>query len=179
MKAIKDPVLYFQDQVDQWEEQLHQESDADNRAVCTDWRDEAAALNAQFQRILYAYQEQGTGLTLKSKHNYCVVLEDATEPGRFRYQIFDTTGFTGHVTRDTAEEVLLDAFRIGFHEIDTSDALERFSKTKEWKKGALINDLVRKVNCGQMSHKEANQQYEAGLAQIYATNQPNAAYAAQ
>lgn len=168
MKTIKTPALYFQDQVDQWQAQIGQESDAENKAVCATLRDEAATINAQFQRILRAYQEQGAGLTLASGHNYCVVLEDATEPGRFRYQIFDHTGFTGHITRDTAEEVLLDAFRVGFREIDTSDVLDQFSKTREWAKGSAVNDLVRKVNCGDLTLDEANRQYEAAIARIYA-----------
>lgn len=170
MKVINDPVLYFQDQVDQWQEQLEQESDADNRATCAELRDQAATLNAQFQRILYAYLDQGFGLTLKSEYNYCVVLADASEPGRFRYQTFDKTGFIGHVTRNTAEEVLLDAFRVGFQDIDTSDVLERFSKTREWAKGSAVNDLVRKVNCGDLTHSEADRQYEEVVARIYAAN---------
>jgi len=167
MKKIDDPVLYFQNQVDQWQEEMDRECNAANRATCADLRNEAAKLNAQFQRILYAYQEQGAGLTLASGHNHCVVLPDASEPGRFRYQTFHETGFTGHTTRDTVEAVLLEAFRDGFRNIDQTDALERFSKTPEWEKGSLINDLVRKVNCGQLTHSQANEQYEAGLARIF------------
>jgi hypothetical protein len=168
MSNVYYPVLYFQNQVDVWQELLDQESDADNRAVFAEFRDEAATLADQFQRIFYAYQDQGIGLTLKSESNFCVVLPDATEPGRFRYQTFDVTGFIGHVTRNTVEEVLLDAVRSGFREIDTSDILDKFSKTREWAKGSAVNDLVRKVNCGDLTYDEANRQYEEAIARIYA-----------
>lgn len=168
MKVINNPVLYFQDQVNEWQEHLDQEGDADNRTVFAELRDEAATLNAKLQRIFYAYQDQGFGLTLKSESNFCVVLADATEPGRFRYQTFNEIGFIGHITRDTVEEVLMDAVRSGFREIDTSDVLDRFSKTREWAKGSAVNDLIRKVNCGDLTHDEANRQYEEAVARIYA-----------
>lgn len=179
MKTNNDPVLYFQNQVDLWQEEMDKESNEANRATCADLRNEAAKLNAKFQRILYAYQEQGAGLTLVSEYNHCVVLPDASEPGRFRYQTFNESGFTGHTTRDTVEAVLLEAFRDGFREIDDSDALERFSQTPEWEKGSLINDLVRRVNVGELTHSQANEQYEAGLARIYATSSTSSDQAIQ
>lgn len=167
MSKYDDPVLYYQQQVEQWQSELEQEeSGSEYRAACLQLRNEAAALNAQFQRIVYAFLVQGPGLTLKSRHNYCVILEDATEPGRFRYQSFNQTGFIGHATRDTTDEVLLEAFRDGYREIDTSGALERFVRTAEWEKGSLINDLVRRVNVGELSHEQANTLYEAGVAKI-------------
>lgn len=161
-----DPVLYYQNQVDLWEEELSTEDNELNRKACRQLRDEASKLNAGFQRVLYAYLEQGDGLTLSSNYNYCVVLPDATEPGRYRYQTFNKSGFIGHTTRDTPEEVLLEAYRDGFRNIESRELIERLCSTPEWEKGSLINDLVRKVNLGELSHSEANEQYEFGLARI-------------
>lgn len=164
MSKYDDPALYYQDQVDLWESELQQETDAAKRAVCIQLRNEASAMNARYQRILYEFSEQGLGLTLKSRNAYCVLLEDATEPGRYRYQMFNSSGFIGHLTRDTPEEVLLEAFRDGFRDIESSDVLGQFCGTVEWERGTLINDLVRQVNQGEISHKEASELYEREVA---------------
>ncbi|KRW83658.1 hypothetical protein AQ621_16550 (plasmid) [Marinobacter sp. P4B1] len=160
MSKYDDPVLYYQDQIDLWESELQQETDDAKRDVCIQLRDEAAAMNARYQRIQYKFLEQGVGLTLKSRSAYCVVLEDAAEPGRYRYQVFNESGFIGHLTRDTAEEVLLEAFRDGFRDIASGDVLAEFCGTAEWERGTLVNDLVRRVNQGELSHKDAGELYE-------------------
>jgi len=160
MSKYDDPVLYYQDQIDLWETELHQETDVAKRAVCIQLRNEASAMNARYQRILYKFLEQGFGLTLRSRNAYCVVLEDATEPGRCRYQMFNSSGFIGHLTRDTPEEVLLEAFRDGFRDIESSDVLGQLCGTAEWERGTLINDLIRRVNQGELSHKDAGELYE-------------------
>lgn len=164
--SVKDPILYYQDQIELWQEEMDSEKCEESRNACRILRDEAARLNAQFQRIAYAYLSEGPGLTLKSEYGHCVVLPDATEPGRFRYQCFNQTGFTGHTTRDTVEQVLLEAFRDGYRNIEFDDVLSKFCATKEWEKGSLLNDLVRQINCGDLTHKEADQLYEEGLAKI-------------
>ena len=171
-----DPAMYYQEQVEQWRLALDEEDSEQNRNACRQLLDEAASLNAQYQRVLHAHISMHGALTLSSTDNYCIFSEDASESGRFRYQVFNKTGFIGHTTRDTVGEVLLEAFKDGFRTIESSFVLGEFSRTVEWQRGSLVNDLVQKVNRGILSYDEANLEHEAGLKRIYA--QPDNVFAA-
>lgn len=161
---MNDPIMYYQDQIDHWEEVAREERFSDktvNRMLR-----QLQEKNARYQRVMFAVLERGEGLTLKhgSMDQWAVLLADASNPGKFRYQQFDASGFIGHVTKSSLDEAALDAFQCGFTELAADDVLVRISATEEWRIGSIRNDLIRKVNCGELTHEEADRQYEALVA---------------
>jgi hypothetical protein len=57
---------------------------------------------------------EGLELSSSDKSLCCVFLKDATEAGRFRYSVFNQSGFLSHITRDSYKELLNEAFSSGF-----------------------------------------------------------------
>src|SRR5690606_19766093 len=125
------PMLYYQDQIDLWVQERNAETDPGMIKMADELIRELQILNAEFQKVMFAYLVRGVGLTLKAKFAWAVLLPDATHPGKFRYQSFNETGFTGHSTADTAEEVVLEMFKDGYREVD-DDVLERLSVSETW-----------------------------------------------
>lgn len=158
---MTDIMMYYQDQIDLWEEHAREElfRDATISRMLRQLRDQ----NAQFQRVMFAVLACGEGLTLKhsSLEQWVVLLPDASHPGKFRYQQFDTSGFIGHSVCNSLDEAALEAFRSGYAEVVDGEILVRLSATQAWQYGQIRDDLIRRVNSGQLSHKEAERQYEA------------------
>ena len=92
------------------------------------------------------------GMTLKNAGNdaWVLLLEDASNAGKFRYQCFDAKGFSGHHTFNTLEDALTDAFYSGYRYKDDSNVLDRLSKTHEWSRGMAIQAIRDEYNSGQI-----------------------------
>ncbi|NCC29569.1 MAG: hypothetical protein EOM22_15875 [Gammaproteobacteria bacterium] len=87
------------------------------------------------------------GLELKSasSEQWAIILPDASEPGRFRCQLFDSRGFYSHRTRDTVAKVLEELVEGDFTVVDMG-ALRRLSMTQEWRDGMALVEEIRKFN---------------------------------
>lgn len=121
------------------------------------------------ESLLQLYAQQGLGFTLKHcrSESWGVLSKDATEPGRFRWTLFNKGGFTGHSTQDTAELCIGDMLDDGFT-IPDMGALERLSGTTEWQRGMEVCAVIQACNAGLLSWQEANNRY-AEIDQRYRT----------
>jgi hypothetical protein len=110
--------------------------------------------NQQLLEILAAFRETGFGLVLQSRVNFAVILEDMSQPGRYRYQIFGDFGLHGHVTMDTLEDVIVKAYHSGYHRIaDDQAILDKLMLTPKWKFGMWADVLGRRVRQGLINWK--------------------------
>lgn len=116
--------------------------------------DFALACNEAWHRALTFSQGQLLGLELQDakQQRFAVILEDASEPGRYRAQYFDANGISGHATRNSAEEVLEELVRDGYREL-ASGAMQRLSQTREWSLGTLMANLIAQVNAGRLTYR--------------------------
>lgn len=88
----------------------------------------AVVKNDAWHRLLEACQGNPVGFELKSSNGqYALILPDASEPGRYRAQMFDAKGFFGHSTRDSALQVLDELIVDGYIEL-APGAMERLSQ---------------------------------------------------
>jgi len=110
--------------------------------------------------LLGEYRRHGIGLTLKHHERdfWGILLPDATEPNRFRWQGFQRDGFTGHCTYDSAELCIGDMLDSGLCIVDLC-ALDRLSCTLEWERGMAIVAVIQASNAGLISWDEANQKH--------------------
>ncbi|WP_137887474.1 hypothetical protein [Pseudomonas sp. 2FE] len=107
----------------------------------------------------------GTGLTLKdSKRDaWGIVLPDASQAGRYRWQAFQRDGFTGHCTHDTPELCVGDMLDDGYTMVDLG-ALDRLATTVEWQRGMEVVAVIQACNTGLLSFEDAMRKRE----EIYA-----------
>lgn len=98
------------------------------------------------------HMDHPLGVQLKSplSERYTVILPDASEPGYFRLQYFDASGFSGHSTFETAEQALHEAVVEGLTE-DAPGALERLSTTETWRLGVEAQGYRDLYNAGRMT----------------------------
>ncbi|MBU5976893.1 hypothetical protein KQW06_31545 [Pseudomonas aeruginosa] len=104
------------------------------------------------EHLLCQFTIHGLGLTLKhhSRDAWGVLLSDASQLGRFRWQAFQRDGFTGHCTHDTPELCIGDMLDDGYVLLDMG-ALDRLSSTAEWQCGMEIVAVIQACNAGQMT----------------------------
>jgi hypothetical protein len=100
--------------------------------------------------IELAFAVCGFGLVLqRSDSHYAILLPDASQPGKFRYQSFDSRGFFAHTTRDTMSQVILEAYKEGFRKVaDDQLILDKLSVTDEWAQGMTHAAKVMRHNMG-------------------------------
>jgi len=126
----------------------------------------ARAQNRAWHLLLNTCQGDPVGLELKSRHEqYALILPDASEPGRFRAQMFDAKGFFAHSTRDTALEVLELLVTEGYTELATG-ALEQLSQSTDWKLGMFQTNLIAEVNRGRLSYPAMLKRLAGGESEI-------------
>jgi hypothetical protein len=120
---------------------------------------EASAFDAQLTAILNEFDTQGFGLTLTNtrRDSWVIVIADASEPGKFRYQSFRAIGWTGHATFDTPDKAIIDAFQSGYRLLAERDTLDRLASTAEWARGTEQLDLISKHNAGSMTFERFNE----------------------
>ncbi|WP_304526767.1 hypothetical protein [Halomonas sp. I5-271120] len=121
--------------------------------------EEAAKLacerNDAWHAILQACDGDLIGVELQQKRlaQYALILPDASEPGRYRAQLFDAKGFFGHFTRDEPMEVLEALVGEGYVSLATG-RLSELSQTSEWMRGTRITNLIAELNQGRITHSE-------------------------
>ena len=108
----------------------------------------------------------GAELSTADGSRYCVLLPDASEPGRYRYSVFNARGFYSHSTHNTAAEAVADAARAGFT-VAAPGVLDRLAVTQEWAHGMAVSDVMQKHNGGRLSWSEACAEFDR-LAAAYA-----------
>lgn len=108
-----------------------------------------------WQDVLIGCHGDLVGIELRHPKNdqYSIILHEPYEPGRFRASSFDKRGFFGHFTRDTPLQVLAQLFKEGIVEL-APGSLNSLSKTKEWRVGSEITNLIAEVNQGTLSFAE-------------------------
>jgi len=106
-------------------------------------------------RLLEAHDGDlaGVQLTTPSGKQGALFLPDATEPGRVRVSYFDERGFFGHLTRDSYEALLNEAWVDGFRE-ETHGLLEQWMTLDSFNEGNEVVSLIAQVNRGQITHQE-------------------------
>lgn len=102
----------------------------------------------------------GMGFTLKhgSMESWGIILPDASDPGRYRWQGFREDGLTGHCTFDTPQLCLGDMLDDGYEHPDPG-ALDRLAATPKWARGMEVIAVIQACNCGLISWEEANQRH--------------------
>lgn len=129
--------------------------------------DYAQACNAAWHRILEACQGNLVGMEVTDAKlsRYAAILQDASEPGRYRAQFYDANGFSGHATHNSPEEVLEELVQDGFRE-PAMGAMTRLSATREWSVGMLMTALIEKVNAGKMTYSDMQDELHAAQARL-------------
>lgn len=84
-----------------------------------------------------------------------MILRDASSPGKWRVQSFDSRGFFGHMTFDSKEAAIESAAVSGFTLRDDG-ALDRLFDTAQFQRGLFSADLIRKINIGELTFEQAN-----------------------
>lgn len=95
----------------------------------------------------------GIQMTNSTGTQGAVFLPDASEPGRVRATFFDQQGFYGHITRDSYEAALEEAWRSGFNR-ETNRLLETWMNLDSFREGNEVASLIAQVNRGEISHQE-------------------------
>jgi hypothetical protein len=127
-------------------------------ANCQDIVDSIRNDAALYQAALERFKTDGFGLTLANRNAdmWTIVLEDMSEPGRFRHQTFTDRGFNGHYTSDTIEQTIEDAIDQGFRIIDNG-RLEQLCATDLWSEGSRVGALIQQLNNGQINWNQFTQ----------------------
>lgn len=106
------------------------------------------------------FDEQGMGLIYQNSHSqYGFLLNDASEEGAYRYQLFDKKGFYSHSTFTTAEEALVELCANGFTQLAPADTLDKLSQTREWKLSTEALSIRTRVQDGSLSWEKASRLY--------------------
>jgi hypothetical protein len=93
-------------------------------------------MHPQRDEFLESLNNNIDGSVIKNKSGQgALFLPDASEPGRYRYSEFDSSGFFGHRTFDTAQEALFDAWDFGYRYPVSADFLENLAVSEKWSAG--------------------------------------------
>lgn len=124
---------------------------------------------AQLAAAFAVFDAIGDGCELANTdgRRFCVLLPDASEPGRYRYSVFDAAGFSTHHTEDTAAAAVADAAGQGFT-IGAAGVLDRLAAAPEWARGMAVADVIQRQAGGRLSWQDAH----AELARINAEHAP-------
>lgn len=121
----------------------------------------------------HAFDKHGDGTELRNTDGkrWTVLMPDATEQGKYRHQMFDERGFTGHSTHDTPEEAVADAAQRGYANHDAG-ALDRLAGSDEWSHGMAINGIIQTMNEGLVTHEVGHSRIRALQAEHDAKKAP-------
>lgn len=93
----------------------------------------------------------------KAGTQWQMILQDASEAGKWRIQTFDDGGFSGHMVFKNKEEAVEHAAVHGYVLRDDG-ALDRLFNTPKFQRGLFAADLIRQVNMGLLRFEQANAQ---------------------
>lgn len=125
----------FTDEINFWANEATETKDREYRKVCLQMQAELYNRENRLEKLLQS-PDKGIGMQLGTEEGeaYCIILQDATEPEKYRYQVFDGNGMLNHHTCESLDEAVTDAFLAGF-ELEAPEALEELSATHQWKQG--------------------------------------------
>lgn len=83
-----------------------------------------------------ANEEIGKGL------RWLMILPDASSPGQWRTQAFDTAGFSGHMAFESREKAIESAAQLGFTVRD-DEAIDRLQETPKFQRGRRAGCQLR------------------------------------
>lgn len=108
------------------------------------------------------FDKHGDGLELSHKdgRRHVIFLPDASNPGKYRYQMFDARGMMSHSTHDSPEEAVADAASSGYT-VHNPGVLDKLASTEEWEEGMAINALIQAHGSGQFDYAEMMRRVKA------------------
>jgi len=114
------------------------------------------ASHARLAAAFAAFDAVGDGTELGTVDGarFCVLLPDASQPGRYRWQGFDARGFFTHSTHATPADAVADAARAGFV-VPAPGILDRLAAAPEWARGMAAADVMQRHNAGRISWPDA------------------------
>lgn len=114
------------------------------------------ASHARLAAAFAAFDAVGDGCELATVDGarFCVLLPDASQPGRYRWQGFDARGFFTHSTHATPADAVADAARAGFV-VPAPGILDRLAAAPEWARGMAAADVMQRHNAGMLSWPDA------------------------
>lgn len=123
---------------------------------------EAELRHEQLTSLYTALDEHGVGMIVSNASGdaWALILPDASEPGRFRYQDFRVNGWISHYSCNSLDEVVLEAFKSGYRHEAPKDTLDKLSATDDWKKGCEKLGVHDSHNRGQLTFTELLVQFE-------------------
>ena len=96
----------------------------------------------------------------RSREEWAIFLADASEPGRFRYQVFSRDGFLMHCTSDTPAQSVEEALEGGFIHPDP-EAPGLIFTTGRFQDGNEVTSIIAELSARKISESEADARYEA------------------
>lgn len=138
--------------------------------------DDLEEILAEHERALARAREalgdpaEGQVLRKGEQERWALLLRDATEPGAWRLQYFDTNGFSGHATLAGREVAQSRAIEQGYVARDPG-ALDRVWGTASFQRGLFASDLLQRAQRDAMPFQEVAltlAQYDAASAALAA-----------
>jgi hypothetical protein len=108
-------------------------------------------LEAEIQADIAAVGDVSNGAVLRHERAamWTFVLCDL-QPGKWRVQVFDPNGFSGHSLWNSADEAVRFVLTTGYRHRDDG-ALDRVAALPSFERGNYVTDLVQRVNRGELS----------------------------
>jgi len=152
----------LQESFDRWMAHITDDGDQRRSARAAEITRDILRKKTALESFIYLFGYTGFGLTLKHVENesWAMVLMDASEPGRVRWQEFKPYGFISHQTWDSVEECLSDMIDSGYLRHDP-DALERLCVTPQWQEGMEVTSIIQAANNGRLEWIEAIRRIKA------------------
>lgn len=108
------------------------------------------------------------GRTLWNGRSWLIVLPEMSEAGYvYRTQLFDKNGFSGHWPCKSFEELVSEVKTFKPIMIDEG-ALDKLSRTMEWRIGSYRTGLIRRINCGELPFHKLEEELDEFKKQLAA-----------
>lgn len=98
--------------------------------------------------------EEAAILKHHERDQWQMILPDIGGVGKWRIQVFDPKGFSGHMLFNSKDETVRDAARNGYYLRDDS-ALDRLQGAPEFIRGNYVLELLAEVNAGKITPFDA------------------------
>lgn len=122
---------------------------------------EMESKNDRLQGLYAEYDRSGLGMivAMDSGESHCIVMPDASHPGKYRFTTFRSIGWTGHQTYGDPEEAIYRAFEAGYRKLVPRTYLDQLAATPEWQKGCARLPLIEKMNAGEISYTQMLEEF--------------------
>lgn len=107
----------------------------------------------KYNDIMTDHQGKPVGVEFRRKdsESFAFVVPDNSGEGRYRVQMFDENGFSGHSTEENLEAAVEEMVNNGFRVLATGK-LDELQETRKFQAGTQVASLIGKLNCGEISH---------------------------